>query len=144
MTKEELSKLTPEQKRIAIAQACGWGYMRRKGNPKYNHSCVWLFPPDWKFGDRGPVGEFELCEKPEFEVTFSISNAPDYLNDLNAMAAAEAALSSGQHYTFRCRLWDITDASTDRSFVGVNGEEHNRRYCSATAARRADAFLLTV
>lgn len=119
MTPEELSKLTPEQKRIKIAEAQGFV---AESDPYYSDHKAWL-----KDSER-----FGTCD------------LPDYLNDLNAMHEVEMSLSVRQHYTFRALLWELTDQSQDRSWVGVNGEEHNRRYVSATAAQRADAFLLTV
>ena len=56
--------MTPEQKRIAIAEACGWMKGRANVNP-----------------DLSPADGFWLGGK--FHV--GISALPDYLNDLNAM-----------------------------------------------------------
>jgi hypothetical protein len=64
MTPEELTKLTPEEKCIRIAELCGWKLM-----PVYEnqHRYGW---PDGKH-----------IEPPR--------RIPDYLNDLNAMHEAE-------------------------------------------------------
>ena len=60
--------MTPEQQRIAIAEACGWKWhSRSKGKIK-----VWDNGLDYVFYD---------------------SDLPDYLNDLNAMHEAEKTLS---------------------------------------------------
>lgn len=116
MTIEELSKLTAEEKRVMIATARGW-------------TKVDVY--EWNHEGRKPR-QWHCLEA-----------LPDYLSDLNAMHKAEKALTTQQHYTFRVNLWSLTDCSQDRSWHGVNGEEHNRRYCSAAAEQRADAFLLT-
>lgn len=56
--------MTPEQQRIAIAEACGWSYEKNE-----------TYAPD---------GAFWWSKNPEF---------PDYLNDLNAMHEAENVLT---------------------------------------------------
>ena len=63
--------MTPEQQRIAIAEACGWKWHSRyKGSIK-----VWDNGLDYVFWD---------------------SDLPDYLNDLNAMHEAEKVLNNEQ------------------------------------------------
>ena len=61
--------MTPEQQRIAIAEACGWANIRWNG-VRYN----------W-------VGHRPETARDDYAL-------PDYLNDLNAMHEAEKALSS--------------------------------------------------
>lgn len=94
--------MTDEQLRVAIAEACGWTYMRRKlkqGEPHgYNLHCVWLFPPGWKQGDPAPVGEFE--PSPKMRSARGAVPLPDYFKDLNAMAQAEATLTPDQCFLY--------------------------------------------
>lgn len=115
--------MTTQQQRIAIAEFFGWEPQR-------------MYDDLWKLGNEyaGAAG------------TPYCSQLPDYCNDLNAIAQAEAKLTAARHYTFRCRLWEITDCKNDTSFAHlmVNREEHNRRYVSATAAQRAEALLRTI
>jgi hypothetical protein len=92
--------MTPEQQRIAIAEACGW--------------------TDTQIID-GKYGQ---------------TDAPDYLNDLNAMHEAEKVLSRGQNYNqsrgfgrYKTALAEVCD------------EQHP---IDATAAQRAEAFLKTI
>ena len=64
--------MTPEQQRIAIAEACGWTEISMR--------CMWGLPPTAI--DYGT----EECLK----------HFPDYLNDLNAMHEAEKMLDFNQ------------------------------------------------
>src|SRR5271165_6117703 len=76
MTIEELAKLTPEEKRVKIAELCGWK------PPFYEDERSGAF-----LGDGGTWGP-ELGDVPKRIV-------PDYLNDLNAMHKAEEILGAG-------------------------------------------------
>lgn len=67
--------MTPEQQRIAIAQACGWtGF-----NPDNIPDCL-------QYTAQAPSGKWGLI--------------PDYLNDLNAMHEAEKVLDSEQWHKY--------------------------------------------
>ena len=107
--------MTPEQQRVAIAQACGWK-TQVESWPKGNKT-TWLDP-----------SANQVCGQ-----TFP----PDYLNDLNAMHEAEKALTWQQHLTFRKQLWDLV--------ITLGPEDTwDRQFISATAAQRAEAFLRTL
>lgn len=80
MTPDQLSQLSPEEKRVRIAEFCG---IKAKG---YFSKIVWVYG-----------GEMH-------------KHPPDYLNDLNAMAQAESKLSDEQHTTFRNNLWKAIGA----------------------------------
>jgi hypothetical protein len=97
--------MTPEAQRIAIAEACGWTNIGWNGVYK-----------DW-LGSRPNEGRD----------TYPI---PDYLNDLNAMAAAESIIIKAGAQTIR--LYE--DAL--QKFVA--------NIVFATAAQRAEAFLRTL
>ena len=114
MTPDELSKLTPEQKRIRIAEACG---------------CV-------EIGDHGN-GLFCKMPRPS-DGKLSIFPVPDYLNDLNAMHEAEksAGFHDAYNHAANARWHEYMGHLTTLAPYG--------RRALATAAQRADAFLLTL
>lgn len=79
MTQEELSKLTPEEKQLAIAEKCGW----------------------YDFGTTAPergnltpriIGRNKLGMDRRF--------IPDYLNDLNACHEMEKMLSRSDQFAY--------------------------------------------
>jgi len=85
--------MTPEQQRIAIAEACGW---------KYHYS-----------GD-GYAFHAEHCTNGKY------TRPPDYLNDLNAMHEAENTLTKEQQDTMAAWLYcgkncTFQDFCTNRS-----------------------------
>lgn len=73
MKKLELDTLTPEQKRVKIAEACGWTVIEG------------VEPRDCGYRLGHPIHGWEERE-----------SLPDYLRDLNAMHAAEHYLTKGQ------------------------------------------------
>jgi hypothetical protein len=106
----KLSDLTPEQKRIAIAEACGWASLQViHGDPMGR-------PPNVKDEYRFP---------------------PDYLNDLNAMASAVMTLDIVSKRVFAETLRQVCDDELPGDVLGDEFVIQN-----ATAAQRADAFLL--
>lgn len=113
MTKEELSKLTSEEKRDRIAEACG--YIRPFTTEE----------EDWS--DEGGGGRSMVTRDSRF------NPIPDYLNDLNAMHAAEM-----QHFD------TLVSKSHWLILSAVMGNGLQVGHWPATAAQRADAFLLTV
>ena len=96
--------MTPEQQRIAIAEECGWTEIS-----------------DWGAG--GINGKHPT--EPWVEVI------PDYLNDLNAMHAAEDTMGDPQ-------LWTEYDNQLASVMDHVGWKYH------ATAEQRAEAFGLTL
>lgn len=102
--------MTPEQKRIAIAEACGW---KRKGKQK-----VWNIPH--------PGSGWEY-----------VSGLPNYFNDLNAMNGAERWIIQ-RDILLWLKYSDELRRICDRAYGFACSAYH------ATAAQRADAFLLTL
>ena len=102
----KLSELTPEQKRIAIAEACGIDVSK----------C--------------PIHHARNCCGRKI--------APDYLNDLNAMASAEKAVfgSSTLWLDFSIALMRVLECAEMSELDGMTC------VLQSTAAQRADAFLL--
>ena len=106
--------MTPEQQRIAIAEACGWtGF-----NPDNIPDCL-------QYTAKAPSGKWGLI--------------PDYLNDLNAMHEAENVLTDEQDSEYSESLELVVGARW-----GANNACDMKRLRSATAAQRAEAFLRTI
>ena len=109
--------MTPEQQRIAIAEACGWTEIS-----------------DWGAG--GINGKHP--KEPWTEVI------PDYLNDLNAMHEAEKGLNEDQQKLYVERLMgDVHNPISDYCQEYMWDAVYS--FClHATAAQRAEAFLRTL
>ena len=109
--------MTPQEQRIAIAEACGWTVKRWTDGE--GNSVVGLLPPG--------------VEK----TSSSFRHSPDYLNDLNAMHEAEMVLKHQQWPDY----WNwLFVASTRQSGTG----KAEYKVTHATAAQRAEAFLRTI
>ena len=86
--------MTPEQKQIAVAEACGWSFVNRLD--KHPHG----LPPE---------GRRDRYTSP----------LPDYLNDLNALAAARDRLINSLELRIR---W----VNTLREVVGLTSPHRNK------------------
>jgi hypothetical protein len=93
--------VTPEQQRIAIAEACGW----RQSTAKHPKS--------------GNIVEIWTDGKRDWSHTQKI---PDYLNDLNAMHEVEKVLTDEQQRTYAAEL----GRSYDGSFLHVSAPAAQR------------------
>jgi len=110
--------MTPKEQELALAQAC----------PELFEIIDFNNQPMIRYRN-GPTNQ-----------------AVDVFNDLNALNKAEGTLTPDQHYDFRRNLWNITEAGSQLSGFPnhlINGEEHNRRYCSALASQRLEALIRT-
>lgn len=113
--------MTPQAQRIAIAEFCGFQrwealrtgvvYLRRPSDRQAAH---WL-----SCGDRITTSE----------VTNGVNQLPDYCNSLDAIAQAEARLTSQQLDIMHDYLW--RDSECPRPW-------------RATAAQRSEALLRTI
>lgn len=106
--------MKPEEQNLAIAEACGWK----------------MTPPGWWSHPTLPCNG---GAEPE---------PPDYFNDLNAMADAEATLTDFERIAHATQLQEITN----NHVVGFVSDYRRdlqalSRICGATAADRAEAFL---
>lgn len=113
--------ITPEQKRILIAQACGWAWVEdireRYWNAFWERGKEKLIP-------RGEDLTTRRRNRPDW--------LPDYLNDLNATAEMEKSAPMG--YGDEVRAVVARDA-------GVAPQHICDQYViCATAAQRAEAF----
>jgi hypothetical protein len=109
--------MTPEEQRIAIAEACGWTVKRWTDGE--GNSVVGLLPPG--------------VEK----TSSSFRHSPDYLNDLNAMHEAEETLLAKCGNDPQDDLW-VDYLANLLMAAPLCLREH------ATAAQRAEAFLKTI
>ena len=102
--------MNPEAQRIAIAEACGWTFKEKDGQ-------LFSYDPASKVG-----------------ITPHTWELPDYLNDLNAMHAAEKVLA------------DTVKREYIKQLVAVVNESEWSKWptAHATAAQRAEAFLRTI
>lgn len=148
--------MSPEEKRIAIAEACGWRKWRfgdpfseglRLADKKFGGyvRCVTrVYPNGVTLNvDESPLYSFKTIERDYLPVNFWLNSLgqwrktiPDYFNDLNAMHEAEKTLTDDQYVTFNNTLADMCEREQD----GV----YPTRMVSATAAQRAEAFLITI
>jgi hypothetical protein len=73
--------MKPEEQRIAIAEACGWGIVKDYGNGSL-------------YGYPNRIPSYDVAECPPRAI-------PDYLTDLNAMHEAEKVLNQAEDYRYR-------------------------------------------
>ena len=113
--------MSPEQQRIAIAEACGWTALTEE------QPFMTALPKHWQ----GAESRMPL---------------PDYLNDLNAMHEAEEMLNRNQLYLYGNELDRITLPKNKIEMAYVHGPEAGMypELFRATAAQRAEAFLKTL
>lgn len=129
MTKEELDKMTPEEKRVRIAEICGWtGTLHDEGT-------AWGMAPETMVILRS------AAEHP-FKCLFEL---PDYLNDLNAMAEAEKSLLkdgqlSQKSFMYAQHLIRMNGGCQD----GTPLHGPMWKILTSSSEMRADAFLLTI
>jgi hypothetical protein len=116
---EKISNMSPEQKRIAIAEACGWKH----------------------YGCTGCAYSPCVCNEWIHESTdFSATRLPDYLGDLNACHEMEKTLTDDQVDSYLGALLTFTWRGCKPS--GQFRDLGEWRTLHATAAQRADAFLI--
>ena len=110
--------MTPQQQRIAIAEACGWKW-----------EILWTGELNGKpTGEQGPFRQ-----------------VPDYLNDLNAMHKAEKVLwDTGKAMESTNQLVGIVCSARGFRWDKGTSDDHLMCLSHATAAERAEAFLRTI
>lgn len=113
------SPLSEDEKRIAIAKACGWEILPEKD---------WLYR---RVGEEEPSGKLPGYKFPTI--------IPDYESDLAAMHEAEKVLTDEQWATYYNALYFIVVAASPEGSKNIL-----RGAVCATAAQRAEAFLSVV
>lgn len=122
--------MTPEQQRIAIAEACGWRFDKSK------HGHWFVREPNGNthepgFGQWEPFSAITGDKNPEMSPLYRAESlVPDYLSDLNEMHEAEKVLEA--------------DAVRRAFYVGELQRLTGRSGVFSTAAQRAEAFLRTL
>jgi len=125
--------MTPEQQRIAIAEACGWSFGR--------------------FNVRDPQGKHQtyVCGLGRDKERYNVKGAkealrfkliPNYLNDLNAMHEAEKVLREDQ-FSYVAYWQHLFTVVAGKEWTGDIGYFHFEM-AHATASQRAEAFLRTL
>ncbi len=112
--------MTPEEMRVAVAEACGWTDVGHGVGPNRN---LWL-------GNK-PIAGGLLCDQ----------HVPNYPEDLNACHEMEKVLKGHQVNDYTHRLIAVTQASGVAD--GVPWLNTYALYHS-TPAQRCEAFLRTV
>lgn len=117
--------MTPEEQRIAIAEACGW---------------TEIHTVPYQGGVWGETAPFGLFGTKDSTCVRQGQRVPNYLNDLNAMSSAEETLTESQQDLFGGFLYSgkvclFQDFCTGRMVF---------RFAHAPAAKRAEAFLRAI
>ena len=112
--------LTNDQKRIKIAEACGW---KRKDADSDMMGKRW-----YRVQDDGKLVQRGSC--------------PDYFNDLNAMHEASAILRPEHYEKWRDEL--SKSVFSERKCLGMSKYEFEFWMSQATATQRAEAFGRTL
>jgi len=138
MTRDELNKLTDKEKRVKIAKVCGLSSTRYRFY--YGEERIlcegWTSRKDAEAEQENLKVNYRWLVYPELHEYEDIDALPDYLNDLNACHEMEKTLDSNQRWIYDKKLaCCLIDNSTH---IEDGWMWH------ATAAQRADAFLLTV
>lgn len=126
--------MTPEQKRIAIAEACGWRGISEQFLVGY---APWRIEP---YSDR-----VNACSIADLD-SIPLDPLPDYLNDLNAMHAAEKVLLPDDAYYSQRNFYASEVGRVTGNDNGQGWKPLSNDACfnilHATAAQRAEAFGL--
>jgi hypothetical protein len=118
MTREKWSKMTADERRIKVAELCGW---KNTADPEYPGDTVWVAPNDRSPSSLGAAGYGLL---------------PYYETDLNAMHEAEKIIIAK-----KVRRNQVVPRGVYESMlIEATGGFAWR----ATAAQRAEAFVLTL
>lgn len=128
--------MTPKAQRIAIAEACGW-------RCEVIGAGWCIYRSDGKVASSGHRADNDIQSLTDYiRIFYGPLNSyvkhplPDYLNDLNAMAAAEEYVDRDNYYDNLIRVVaKYNDPLPASECIGTH---------RATAAQRAEAFLRTI
>ena len=129
MTRKKWAAMTHDERWIKIAELCGY-------------TNIGPAVPEDRFGtghEPPMVGHY-----PESKSRGLRHPIPDYLNDLNALHAAYAALDPLKQHAFKCKLGRMFERSSGQP--GMNADDDYGYFDGqcATAAQRAEALALTL
>lgn len=120
--------MTPEQQRIAIAEACGWEFAG--GYPQKMAKNEKLGQP-WQYMNGQHCSDGTI-----------LKGVPDYLSDLNAMHEAEKVLYDDRAKSERYAEFILDILEMPTPFIGTARCAFLTNH--ATAAQRAEALLKTI
>lgn len=118
MTPEQLRKLSDSEKRVKIAEACGWTKHR------YFKNALGDMTQDWIHPIHGSCAQWEL---------------PDYLGSLDAMHSAEKVLTQTQRHKYLQvldRMFDDPDC-IDWPLVHATAAQRADAFLAVIAEKRA-------
>jgi len=140
MTSEEYDKLTADEKRIKVAELCGWTRIRRGyydpcgcGHVAVADELMGLSPllkpnvleiESTGFGDYPPGSEYPASWQ-----------VPDYLSDLNACHEFEKLMKIEEVFLYEHFLQGLSEQEEGTGLLGI---------WHATAEQRCNAFVLTM
>lgn len=127
MTRKKWASMTPDERRIRLAQLCGWKVMRH--GPVMASGCYGCFGY--------PPGYYDWAG-------YSNCTVPDYENDLNAIHEAYISLDPLQQHSFKCHLGRMFEASSGQPGMLADDDCGYFDAQCATAAQRAEALALTL
>lgn len=121
----KLADLSSEQRRVLIAEACGWRFEPMKGPLEL----PWRKPNCEAWDGHAWSGRAAFL--------------PDYLTSLDAMHLAEQTLTDEDGWnSYVNRLEEITSDTLDSIESETSNVERDFRWVTATADHRAAAFLI--
>lgn len=135
-----LSQLTDDQMRIAIAEACGWTKPEIAAYKTISDLRVQYrkLPRRDSFSGWGIADKIEAAENSNDYR----GDIPDYLNSLDAMHEAEKMLDARQQDVFALNLAKLVEAPYRVDFG--RKIDTSTKILFATARQRAQAFLATI
>ena len=136
--------MTADEKRIAIAEACGWVWYRIPNSEKYSRGAMraLFLPAVHEYEGQSEAwliradGTERICNMDYMERE---GHLPDYLNDLNAMQYVEDLLDDSRH--------DFGGTKGSLALYDQYCHELASRFgrsVRARASERAECFLRTI
>lgn len=105
--------MTPEAQRIALAEACGWKWVKDTFGDRewwlYPHAEAAKFRPEFMALNPSPSSRDKECGR-IFGSREKVPALPDYLNDLNAIYEAVSSLPRSEQWMWFVELAAIVDA----------------------------------
>lgn len=130
--------MTNDEKRIAIAEKCGWVWYRIPYHDRETHHRCLCLPALHEYDGQAECwlvradGSERICNMKYMEDN---GHVPNYTEDLNACHEMEKVLTTFQQADYVNFLYRSNTTNKPQYFIHPD--------CFATAAQRCDAFLLT-
>lgn len=151
MKPEEIEKLTDEEKRVKIAEACGWVWYRLpQSNANAGRSYRSLFLPAIHEHEGQSEKWMIRADGTERVASMAYMEAngyvPDYLNGLNAICEATQRSLHNQFFflEYQRNLWAVVTGREWDDKIDYKWSLTMFEVTNATARQRAEAFLRTI